>query len=252
MKPAMKIATWIVLGVLMSAVPAAAEMWRYTDETGAINFTNDYSNIPLKLRGSAKKHVLKTDDEIAEARHQYLDALTSEMAKQQLAQGELTEEDVQYLVTKGSLRTSELGDAYRFSKSRNQIQSERLAAQAAAATAATQADGSLSIQQMQAMSGGQVGELKKFAKRIQESPNFKNSLYFEGVLMALMIVGLPFVLRNYHDDGTRRIIRASFFFSFLIISATGNILLFKDEITDVMNLGASLQANPSVDKTVAP
>jgi hypothetical protein len=94
--------------------------------------------------------------------------------------------------------------------------------------------------------------LKGFLQSIRASHNFRNSLIFEGILFLGLIIGLPFTLRNYRDDGTRRIIRASFFFSFLIVSATGNMLFFKQEISKAFALEEQLHVPTASAPTSNP
>ncbi len=236
---------WAFVFAFLSVTPAAAEMWQYTDESGALNFTNEYTNIPVKLRGSAQKHTLKSNEEIAEARRLRIDTFSPEEAKRALQNGELTEEEVSRLVVKGSLRTSDAGDAIRFAVSPQQAAEKKRLAEEAAKANDGGAFGDMTAEQMKAVSGTQMSELKKFTSRIRLSPNFEYAMYGEAALILIVMIGLPFALRSYRDEGTRRIIRASFFFSFLIVSATANILFFKTEVTEALNLGAALPSHPT-------
>ena len=44
-----------VAGILIVAAPLMAETYRWEDETGAVNFTENYTSIPAKFRKKARK-----------------------------------------------------------------------------------------------------------------------------------------------------------------------------------------------------
>lgn len=279
----MRLVVFAVAAVLLTAPAAEAELWKYEDESGGVNFTDEFAKVPLEYRHTARKHVIQdagaapADGGVAaimKERERVIDGFSAAQAKEAVAKGLLTVDEVNRLVQKGVLRSSELGDQYRFAgkaapapsaapaASRDEAQPELTAAER-------------DLKMLQELSTGnlaraaQARSVMDDVEAIKNSPKFKYAMIGEGVLALLLIAGMPFVMRRYNDDGTRRIIRASFFFSFIIISATGNMLLFKDEVAGLLemkntaeNAGssaagpaaepASLQGKPWQPESAAP
>jgi hypothetical protein len=44
---------WLVIAALVAGTPAAADFYRYTDDSGVVHFTNDIERIPAHLRSGA-------------------------------------------------------------------------------------------------------------------------------------------------------------------------------------------------------
>ncbi len=245
--------------LLCALVAADAGMWRYEDAAGNVNFTNNLDAVPLEFRAKATRFEPRSDRVQSEAAlgaggiaayasQKELDeaaALTQAQAEERLRAGRLTEAQVRYLVERGVLRTSALGDTVRSGRTQAELAAER----AQAAKAAN--EDPLGLGKLAVPMASPQG-IRERLRPITESPKFRWSLIGEGVLMGILIVALPFALRKYHEDGTRRIVRLSFIFIFVIISATGNLVLFRDEIAllfgvakDVQTAGAPQPPNPS-------
>lgn len=62
------IAFLIVTLLLVNAAGADTEMWRWTDEKGTPNYTDNYSNIPAEHRDSAEKIELSREDGVDQSR----------------------------------------------------------------------------------------------------------------------------------------------------------------------------------------
>lgn len=250
---------WLVAAVVLLAAPAAhAELWKYEDGSGAVNFTDSLANVPPEYRHTARRHVAQDPgaapsdggiEAIKRERERVIASFTPEQLKEALAKGLLTVDEVNQLVAAGALRTSDVGDQYRFAGK---------PAPKAAAAAPALSNEERDLQMLMALSKRQTGQAAQARSMmdglndIKNSPKFTYALAGELGLAVLLIVTMPFVMRKYNDDGTRRIIRASFFFMFVIISATGNMLLFKDEVAGMLSMKTAAQAGAEAAAPVQP
>ncbi len=218
--------------LLLSSLLATADpsFWRYTDKAGVEHLTNDFDSIPPALRESATpvadlSEVVKPADNDAGKAH--LDALSAREAEEMLWAGRLTVDDVDYLVKRGVLRSSVAGDSLRNAKTPEQLAAERASRLAALeAASGVHADPRL----------GTVSLLRAFLYDVKESPKFKWALIGQLALAIGMIVAMPFVMRKYNSDSTRRIIRFSFLMIFGIVSTTGHLLLFRSETEQLFRI----------------
>lgn len=241
---------WIIAAaVLVFVAPAAhAELWKYEDASGGVNFTDDISNVPPEYRHTARRHVVQDPgaapadgglEAIKRERERVIASFTPEQLKEAIAKGLLTVDEVNQLVARGQLRASEVGDQIRFAGK----PAPKPAGQAAPAISNEERDLKMlmALSQRGAGQAAQARSVMDGLEEIKNSPKFTYAMAGELGLAVLLIVTMPFVMRKYNDDGTRRIIRASFFFIFVIVSATGNMLLFKDEVAGMLNLKNSLE-----------
>lgn len=247
---------WIITAAVLLVAPAAeAELWKYEDASGGVNFTDDISNVPPEYRHTARRHVAQDPgaapadggvEAIKRERERVIASFTPEQLKEAISKGLLTVDEVNQLVAGGRLRASEVGDQYRFAG--------KPAPKAAGGPAPSISNEERDLQMLMKLSkhsagqAAQVGSFMESFEEIKNSPKFSYALAGELGLAVLLIVAMPFVMRKYNDDGTRRIIRASFFFIFVIVSATGNMLLFKDEVAGMLNLkntAAGVSADPA-------
>lgn len=235
---------------------AFAEMWKYEDASGEINFTNDFNSIPPKFRGKAKPFVPKAESAVLQSvtvadKRREVSSYSEDEARLLLREGRLTEDEVRYLVEHGVLRATEVGDALRFAgravtKPVQAVTNENMTD--AERTAALAAD----IQKTRG-SANPVGSVMDQVNELKKSPNFTNSLIGEGILAAVLIIAMPFVMRNYNSDSTRRLIRFSFLATFVVLSLTMNAILFRDEIEGLMSLAAKAKSPaPAKETQVKP
>lgn len=240
---AMRLVWFVAVIVVLAAPPAHAELWKYEDGSGAVNFTDSLANVPPEYRHTARRHTVQDPgaapsdggvEAIQRERERVIASFTPEQLKEALAKGLLTVDEVNQLVAQGALRSSDVGDQYRFAG--------KPAPKAAAPSAPPIDLAERELQSLMALrksSTGQAAQARSMMdnlSEIKDSPKFTYALVGELGLAVLLIVTMPFVMRKYNDDGTRRIIRASFFFIFIIVSMTGNMLLFKDEVAGLLEM----------------
>jgi hypothetical protein len=243
-----KFTSWVAAALLLGWVTSAdAELWRYEDASGAVSFTDSLDNVPPEFRHTARRHTIQehqtqpdnatsTVEDIKAERRRIIATFSTEQAKAALHKGLLTEEEVGLLVDRGALRLTEVGDSVRFAKRPEQVMADR-AAKAQANTARLEDADTRMLRElagMQSGRGAQIEMVKQAAESSFDPDKIKHSMMGTGALAVLMIIVYPFILRKYNDDGTRRIIRMSFMFSFTIIVSTGNFVLFRDDIVRLL------------------
>ena len=258
----MRAAGAVLAVVLLSAIPGAAEMWRYEDAQGNVAFVDDPSKIPAQYRASARAHVPASEgtpnglasgdmQAILKKRHEILSHYTTEQAEAALRKGLLTVDEVEFLVSSGALRASAVGVQYR-----DAVHAAPQPATAASPKTVDAAERDLIM--LQALGSGTgrnvpLTMLQEFGSRVQNNPHVRYALMGEGILFLVLLAALPFLLRKYHDESTRRIVRTSLFLIFVIVSATGNLILFRDDIAFLLAAGKAPPAPaPAAAQTYPP
>ena len=215
----------LLLATLLLTATADAPFWQYTDRNGVLHVTNDPDSIPPALRDEA------TPFEFEGERATDAPAPLNEAdVEQALREGVLTEEELQTLLSEGALRSSPVGDSYRHARTPSPDQPESsgghldaLIYEGAPGTLAT------------------MSVLQAYLRDLRESDKFWWSLGGQAALILAAIIALPFLLRRYHSPETRRVVRASVFWIVIIVSATGQVLLFRAETETLgrilLNLG---------------
>jgi hypothetical protein len=258
----MKLAALALAAVILAAAPAAAAMYRYEDETGAVNFVDDPAKIPERYRAAARTHEPQAESAadraaaatafdpqaLAKKRLAIIATYTPAQAEAALAKGLLTTDEVNYLVQAGALRTAAAGDAVRKSKVKV----------APKPTAPPPEPGLVDaeLQMLQELgagrSGGRAGQLVAF---VRDNPKAKYAAVGEAAFGVALLVALPFILRRYHSDSAR-LIKTSLFLAFVMITATVNLLLFKDDLALLLSAGkpgaAAQSPTPPAAATPAP
>jgi hypothetical protein len=199
------------------------QLWQYTDSHGVPTITNDYASIPAKYRPDAAPLELSGGSTQAEAPAGDGQARAEALA--QLQAGRLTDKEVESLIEKGVLRRMDLGVPINPEKTRPPpLPQGDMAADIAAA-------------RHEALAGqlGPITQIRQAVTEIRASPKFTYALYGQGALLLLMILALPFVLRRYHEESTRRVVRFAFASIFIIVSITGQLVVFKNELVQVFS-----------------
>lgn len=250
------IALALVMAVLFAA-PAAAEMYRYVDENGSVNFVDDPSKIPPQFRNQAKEYVPPAPpapgsaeagdmQAIIRKRREIISSYSADQAEAALKKGILTTDEVDFLVQKGALRTSAAGvimreaalqghgDATPAAKQQTGLQAgqdvgelESISAKAPTGTPQGTSAG--------AATGEKGNPLTALLARARANPKSKYVLLGEAALAALLLAALPLLRRRYPGEDTRKVIASALVFAFIAVSAVGNLLLFRSEITQYLN-----------------
>lgn len=217
----------LLLATLVLSAPGDPQFWRYTDAQGHVYLTNEFETIPPALRKNAQPFALSAAP--AEKKTSTPNEASIEQA---LREGTLSADELDELIASGAFRTSALSDSYRHAREPGD---ERDAAPGHLnRLAANQYDamGTLST----------LHVLRAYLRDIRASDKFWWSLGGQAAVVVAAIMALPFILRRYRTPETRRVVRASIFFMVIIVSATGQLLLFRSETETLGRLLMNLTA----------